>query len=163
MMNIKSFLAISATILVLDAGVAVADELDEAADIGEARLLLQAGREEIIREEMRLNAAEDPLFWPVYDSYQRELMVIRNRYAVLLSDYIEAYRSGTVSAEFAEKLVDEFLDIQGDVLKVKKKHLKHFRKVLPARKAARFYQLENKMDAELEGQLALFVPLIDPV
>ena len=42
-------------------------------------------------------------------------------------------------------------------------YLGDFRKALPARKAARFYQLENKMQAELESQLALIVPLIDPV
>lgn len=163
MINIKHLIVSSAAILALDTGFAVAENPDVAGDTGEARLLLQAGREDIVREEMRLSADEDALFWPVYDRYQRDLTLIRNLYALLLSDYIEAYRSGTVSAEFAERLVDEFLEIQGDILKIKKKHLKEFRRVLPARKAARFYQLENKMDAELEGQLALVVPLIDPV
>jgi hypothetical protein len=134
-----------------------------AADAGDARLLLQAGREDIIRDEMRLSEAEDAAFWPVYDRYQSDLTLVRNRYAVLLADYIQAYRSGSVSPELADRLVDEFLEIQSDILKIKKKHLKAFRSVLPSRKAARFYQLENKMDAELEGQLALVVPLIDPV
>jgi len=32
-----------------------------------------------------------------------------------------------------------------------------------ARKVTRFYQLENKIDADLEARLALVVPLIDPV
>jgi hypothetical protein len=48
-------------------------------------------------------------------------------------------------------------------LKIKQKYLQDFREALPARKAARFYQLENKMDAELKSQLALIIPLIDPV
>jgi len=142
---------------------AVGQQQTDTSASAEARLLLQAGREEIIREEMRLSDSENAAFWPVYDSYQRDLTLVRNRYAVLLTDYMQAYRSGSVSEEFAVKLVDEFLQIQSDVLKIKTKHLKEFRKVLPARKAARFYQLENKMDAELEGQLALVVPLIDPV
>lgn len=163
MTNIKRFHVSFTAVLALGAGIAMAEESDVASDTSEARLLLQAGREDIIREEMRLNADEDAMFWPVYDSYQKDLTMIRNRYALLLSDYIQAYRSGTVSAEFADKMVEDFLDIQGEILKVKKKHLKYFRKVLPSRKAARFYQLENKMDAELEGQLALVVPLIDPV
>ena len=34
-------------------------------------------------------------------------------------------------------------------------------KVPPELKVARFYQLENKMDAELDAQLALFVPLVE--
>jgi len=68
-----------------------------------------------------------------------------------------------VSEELAEQIVDDYLEMQGDILQIKKKHLGDFRKALPARKAARFYQLENKMEAELEGQLAQTIPLIDPV
>jgi hypothetical protein len=33
--------------------------------------------------------------------------------------------------------------------------------VLPVRKVVRFYQLENKMDAEIEAELAVFVPLME--
>ena len=35
--------------------------------------------------------------------------------------------------------------------------------VLPPCKVGRFFQLENKLDAELDAQLAAFVPLMDPV
>ena len=131
--------------------------------MGDARLLLQAGREEIIRDELRLSDEEAATFWPAYDAYQSDLMVVRNRYADLLGAYLEAYRAGTVTEEFAEQLIDDYLEMQGDILQIKKDHLENFRKALPALKAARFYQLENKMEAELEGQLALVVPLIDPV
>jgi hypothetical protein len=163
LMNIKRILGVSAGLLLLAGGGVAEEEAGVTDDAGNARLLLQAGREEIIRVEMRLSSSEDAEFWPVYDKYQSDLTLVRNRHAMLLTDYIQAYRSGTVSAAFADKLVDDFLDIQSDILKIKKKHLKDFRKVLPARKAARYYQLENKMDAELEGQLSLVVPLIDPV
>jgi hypothetical protein len=37
-----------------------------------------------------------------------------------------------------------------------------FKKSLPALKVARFYQLENKIEAEIDAQLALAVPLIEP-
>jgi len=163
MMLSRHIFSLVAGLLMMIGAAANAQHEGGADDVGNARLLLQAGREEIIRDELRLSSAEDALFWPVYDRYQSELTLVRNRYAVLLADFIQAYRSGNVSAEFANKLVDDVLDMQTEVLKIKKKYLKEFRKVLPARKAARFYQLENKMDAELEGQLALVVPLIDPV
>lgn len=163
MMNSRHILGIFLGLTVLAATVVHAQRDGHAADAGDARLLLQAGRKDIMREEMGLSDGEDAAFWPVYDRYQSDLTLVRNRYAALLTDYIQAYRSGTVSVEFADELVDEFLDIQSDILKIKKKHLKEFRKVLPARKVARFYQLENKMDAELEAQLALVVPLVDPV
>lgn len=132
-------------------------------DVNEALLLLQSGREQIIRDEMRFSSGESSAFWPVYDQYQIELVPIRDRYSALLNDYLEKYRNGAVSEDFANKLIEDYLQIQGDILKVKEKHLKAFRKVLPARKAARFYQLENKLEAELNLQLALVIPLIDPV
>ena len=93
-----------------------------------ARALLISGREDIVREEMRFSEDEAAAFWPLYNSYQADIRVVNDRYASLLTSYLD-----------------------------------DFRKALPARKAARFYQLENKMDAELQSQLALIIPLIDPV
>ena len=131
--------------------------------LNDARALLQMGRIEIIKEEMRFTEEEAAAFWPVYEEYQSDLTDVRNRYADLLTTYSDAYRTGTVSEEFAEQLIDDYLDIQDDLLKIKRNHLGAFRNVLPARKVTRFYQLENKIDAELEARLALVVPLIDPV
>ncbi len=131
--------------------------------LNDARALLQMGRIEIIKEEMRFTEDEAAAFWPVYDEYQSDLTEVRNRYADLLTTYSDAYRAGTVSEEFAEQLIDDYLDIQDDLIKIKRKYLGTFRNALPVRKVTRFYQLENKIDAELKARLALVVPLIDPV
>jgi len=63
----------------------------------------------------------------------------------------------------ANSLVDDYLDIKADILKIQRKHLKRFRKIVSPLKVTRFFQLENKLDAETDAQLAVFVPLIDPV
>lgn len=133
------------------------------AELNQARALLKFGREDIVREEMRFSEAEADAFWPVYDRYEADLLVIRDRYAELVTGYTAAYRAGTVSEAQAEQIVDDYLDIQEQLLRVKRQYLDDFRQVLPARKAARFYQLENKMAVELEFQLAQVIPLIDPV
>ena len=131
-------------------------------EFGEARALLQMGREDIIRDEIRFSEEEAAAFWPAYEAYREDVMLIRNRQADLVIAYLSAHRNGAVSEEQAEELIDEGLAIKSDVLNVQKKHLQRFREVLPAWKAARFYQLENKLDAELDVQLARFVPLMDP-
>ena len=131
--------------------------------LSDARALLQVGRIEIIKDELRFTEEEAAAFWPAYEEYQSDLMEVRNRYADLLTTYSDLYRAGTVSEEFAERMVDDYLDIEDDLLKIKRKHLDTFREALPARKVTRFYQLENKIDADLEARLALVVPLIDPV
>jgi hypothetical protein len=80
-----------------------------------------------------------------------------------LGDYLKTYRAGEVTETYAASLLDKGLDFKSDLLKVQKKYLKRFKKVLPMRKVARFYQLENKMDAEIDAQLAIAIPLMDPV
>jgi hypothetical protein len=144
-------------------GQGVAPESDSAASMDATRQLLQEGREDIIRDELRLTEDEAAAFWPTYQYYQRDLHPIRDRYTNLLREYIDSYRAGTVSEEFANQMVDDYLEIQTDIIDIKKKYIGDFRKALPARKATRFYQLENKMEAEVAAQLSLVVPLIDPV
>ena len=129
----------------------------------EARALLQAGRKQIISEEILFSRTETQPFWAAYDAYREDVMKVRDRQAELIGEYLKTYRAGSVTESQAVSFVDDLLDIKSDLLKVQKKHLKHFRRVLPSRKVARFYQLEAKLDAELDAQLAIFVPLIDPV
>ena len=63
--------------------------------------------------------------------------------------------------KFADDAIIEFLDIQADTVKVRKKYWKKFRRIIPATKAARFYQLENKMDSEIDFVMAGGTPLIE--
>jgi hypothetical protein len=166
-MNFRHFRTVTLLFALLTGGQLMAQVNEPAAsansEMNEARVLLRFGREDIVTEEMRFSEDEAAAFWPLYDSYQSELLQVNNRYADLLTNYLNAYRAGTVSETMANQIVDDYLEIENDILKIKQKYLQDFRKALPARKAARFYQLENKMDAELKSQLALIVPLIDPV
>ena len=127
----------------------------------EARRLLQAERAEIIREELRLSAAESAAFWPVYDKYRADISAVRDRQAELFGRFLKARQAGTIDDEFARGLIKDHFDIKSDILKTQKKYLRQFRKVLPELKVARFYQLENKMDAKGDAQLAFFIPLVE--
>lgn len=162
------FFLIGLVAIILVAGVTPAQEGPAqtgtgSAQLSQARALLKFGRDDIIREEMRFSATEASAFWPVYERYEADLLVVRDRYAELVTGYTAAYRAGTVSDEQAEQIIDKYLDIQEQLLRIKRKYLDEFRQALPARKAARFYQLENKMEIELEYQLAQVIPLVDPV
>jgi len=129
--------------------------------LAEARALLQAGREQIIREDLRLTEAEAGGFWPVYKDYIAALAPVRDRKAELATGFMQAYRDGEFSDEYASWLIAENFNIKKDWLRVQQKFVRKFRKVLPEVKVARFYQLENKMDAEVEAQLAVVVPLVE--
>jgi hypothetical protein len=129
----------------------------------EARALLQQGRREIIADELRPSDAEAAAFWPVYEAYHGEIMAVRDRYADTIATYLRRYRSGDVSEEYADDLLDEGLQFKSELLKIQKRYVRKFKRALPIRKVVRFYQLENKMDAEIDAQLAIAIPLMDPV
>jgi hypothetical protein len=55
--------------------------------------------------------------------------------------------------------MDEYLSIEKAKNNVKGKFVSRFRKILPARKAMRFFQADNKLDAVVNAQLASIIPL----
>jgi hypothetical protein len=65
-----------------------------------------------------------------------------------------------MSDEKAEQLTREGLDYQADLVKLREHYYKKFKKAVPAAKVARFYQIENKLDAITNFQLARQIPLV---
>ena len=135
----------------------------EEPELASVLVTLQIGRRETIRAEIYFTKDEAAAFWPAYDAYVADMQPVRDRRVKMIRRYLQAYNDGSVSEDFAVELVDEDLAIKTEMLKIRKKHLERIRKILPPFKAARFYQLENKLDAEINGQLARDLPLIDPV
>lgn len=130
-------------------------------DLDAARAELQAGRDEIIREDLQLSDDLLAAFWPVYEEYVAEISVVRDRKAGLVQQYMQAYRAGAFTDEFAKRLIDENFAIRGEWIAIQQSYVDRFKAVLPVQLVARFYQLENKMDAEVDAQLALAIPLVE--
>ena len=60
----------------------------------------------------------------------------------------------------ATQLLGEFLSVQTSYLNIITSYVPRFQRVLPPRKVARLYQLENKIRALVDYQFAQEVPLI---
>jgi len=131
------------------------------AQLEAARAELQAGRDQIIREDLQLGEEELSEFWPVYQQYVFELAVVRERKAVLVGRFLEAYRRGEFTEEFAEWLIAENFAIKDASTDVQESFVERFKAVLSVQQVARFYQLENKLDAEVDARMALIVPLVE--
>lgn len=131
------------------------------AQLEAARAELQAGRDQIIREDLQLGEEELSEFWPVYQQYVSELAVVRERKAVLVGRFLEAYRRGEFIEEFAEWLIAENFAIKDASTDVQESFVERFKAVLSVQQVARFYQLENKLDAEVDARMALIVPLVE--
>jgi len=119
---------------------------------------IRADKKLLVAENMQLTEAEAKAFWPVYDQYQDELFLLRTRTVKLINDFTDAYEKMT--SETAKKLMDEYMTVETLGPKLRQTYLPKFRKVLPEVKVARYYQIENKINAALMYELARNIPLM---
>jgi len=119
---------------------------------------VRADKKLFVAANMELTESEAKAFWPVYEKYQDELFLLRSRTAKLIKDYAEAFKD--LSNETARKLLDESLTIESLGMKLRKSYLPKFRQILPEKKVARYYQIENKIQAALYYELAVEIPLV---
>jgi hypothetical protein len=133
-----------------------------ATDAERGRQMMREGRIQIVREELHLTEEEAAVFWPLYTTYRSDIDAIQDKYADMIAEYVKRYDNADLSDQYATELMDDFFRIKRGLLDVQEKYLPEFRNVLPALKVARLFQLENKINAEIDAQLATVVPLIEP-
>jgi len=119
---------------------------------------IHADKKLLVAENMQLAEAEAKAFWPVYKQYQDELFLLRSRTVKLINDYADAYE--TMTNNTAKKLLDEYMTLEALGPQLRKAYLPKFRKALPEVKVARYYQIENKIQAALFYELAANIPLM---
>jgi hypothetical protein len=96
----------------------------------------------------------------VYDQYQKDLQKINQRMVKVIEGYAEDYRNRSLSDDKARKLIDEALAIDKAEADLKSAYAPKLTKVLPARKAMRYLQIENKIRAVVRYDIASGVPLV---
>ena len=111
-----------------------------------------------IAQNMNLTESEAKVFWPVYEDYQKELGKLVEKTVKLIDNYATNYQ--TMTEEAAKELINGYLVIEGERVTLMKSFLPKFRKVLSEKKVARYYQLENKIDAVVNYGLAKQIPLV---
>ncbi len=111
-----------------------------------------------IAQNMNLTESEAKVFWPVYENYQKDLGKLVDKTVKLIDNYAANYQ--TMTEEVAKELINGHLVIEGDRVTLMKSYLPKLRKVLPEKKVARYYQLENKIDAVVNYGLAKQIPLV---
>jgi len=121
------------------------------------RAAIQAERQVIVSTAMDLSPEEMQGFWPLYREYRLEMIKVGDRMVTLITTYADNYQD--LIDEVADKLLNEFVSIEKERARLKAKYLPKFKKVLPAKKVVRFYQIENKLDVAILAELAEEIPL----
>jgi hypothetical protein len=124
------------------------------------RSVIQTQRDAIVGANLDLNEQEAAEFWPLYRKYRTAVAQVDDRAVILIKDYAAHYNSRTVSNEIAKVLLKEYLSIEKKRLKLKKRYVRKFRGMLPDTKVMRYFQIENKMDAVVEYDMAGAIPLV---
>ena len=78
----------------------------------------------------------------------------------LITDYADRVNTGNLSDTEALRLLKEFISIEHSKLTRKEEYISKFQEVLPPKKVALFFQIENKIDAALNFNLANAIPLV---
>lgn len=134
---------------------------------GPGEVLSQADVERIRTEKkawialnMDLKPEEEAAFWPLYESYQKELSQLNHRLVRLVESYGGHYRNNTLTDEIARKLTEEALAVDEAELKLRRGYFARLMKVLSARKAARYLQLESRVHTQVRYEFAANLPLV---
>ena len=120
---------------------------------------LKAEKKSIVTKYMELTDTEAKNFWPVYEDYQKDLQKINERLQAMLQSYAADYGSKSLTDEKAKKLLDEWIALEQDEVKQRKAFAPKVLKALPAKKAARYLQIENEYRMLIKYDLAATVPL----
>ena len=136
--------------------------LDTAAQTDMQILLdkVKADKKLLVANNMSLTDAESQAFWPVYDSYQKDLGAINQRTIKLIKSYADAWNSQTIYDTVAKKLLNELVAVKAAEGNLPKTYAPKFLAVLPAMKAARYLQIETKIRAAINYELATRIPLV---
>ena len=121
---------------------------------------LKADKKLLVASNMELTDAEAKQFWPVYDSYQKELEQLNQKLGKAITEYAEAFNKGPVPNDTAKKVLGEVLNVEQQEVKLKRSYAEKVGQVLPATKAARYIQIENKIRAIVKVELAQAIPLV---
>lgn len=142
----------------LFAGPGRAEEADQA-NLDILRDTIRANRKALVAASLTLTDEESGKFWPLYDRYATELKAVNDRLVKVIQDYTAAFKD--LSNEKAMQLAGDYLSAEDDRVKLRRKYLDEFGKVVPGRKAVRLFQIENKIDALVRYDLAAEIPVVE--
>jgi signal transduction histidine kinase len=120
---------------------------------------IRANRRALVAVNLNLSAEEAAKFWPLYERYEQEMNTLGDRLAAVVEDYASNFRD--LGNDKALQLVRDYQAVEADRLQVRRTYLDEFAKILPGRTVARFFQIENKMDAVIRYDLAATIPVVD--
>ena len=154
--TIATMLLAAATALTSSAALAQG-AVAEGTDLQAMRQVVKNDKRAYVESAMKLDAAEAKRFWPIYDAYQHSLDATLRRRVVAMQAFM--FRDTPVTNLAAKQYAAEMLAIDDAEVKARRQMRSRVMRALPAVKAARYMQLEEKIRAVQDYDAAAAVPL----
>jgi hypothetical protein len=167
----KNFLSISMAAIVILTGLTVVQSSAQTPsnnsaqssvdqDIDLMRKDLRSQKKQIIAANLQLTDAEAVKFWPLYDQYTAELVKINDAKYAAIKDYATNY--DTLTDDKALSLTRQILGVDQSVAQLREKYVPIIGNVISGKKTALFFQLDRRLVALIDLQLAAAIPMVQP-
>ncbi len=127
------------------------------AEVELLRIDLRGERSNVVLKNMSLSGTEPNAFWPLYEEYQGEAQKIWDERIELIKDYASVYPD--VSEAQADNMITKSFDLDQKMDKLRKTYYGKFKAALSAKTAARFMQIDRRINNVMELQIANSIPL----
>lgn len=117
---------------------------------------MRADRESIIKESMQFTTRESDAFWPVYRNYDRELTALNDQLVTLVKSYSDKF--GSITDADATSMSQKSFDLLARRTQLKRKYFPLFAKATSALTAAKFFQLEYRLELLLNLRITSELP-----
>jgi len=128
------------------------------ATLAKLRERIRSDRKGLVAQNLPLTEAESKAFWPVYERCSESIEAAQRRVNRAVVDYVGA--EGQMTDAYAKQIVREVLEAEADTVRARKTCFDRVAKVLPGKKAARYFQIETKIAALARFDAAATLPLV---
>ena len=134
------------------------DKVSAVTDMQALQAAVRADKRGYVASTLALSDAEAARFWPLYDAYQRQLEQANRRRTVALVGVVGL--GPTIGDLHARNVVKDLVAADDIELRARRTLRERVMKALPARLAIRYLQLESKIRAAQDYDLATTIPLM---
>jgi hypothetical protein len=111
----------------------------------------------VYASNLGLTEEESAKFWPIYDEYEAKQKPLQDRFFANLNTFAEKY--DTLTDAEAAAILKEKMAIEKEGAALKQKYTAKIAKVLPAKKALRYAQLETRVQNLIQRNVYSLIPL----
>ena len=153
--------AIAAVFMILSLVAPIAYGADKTADVIDMQALraaIKSDKKAFVAAKLDLTPAEAKKFWPIYDAYQRAIDASNRKRALVVESVVA--KDEDLTNAYAKSLAIEAIANDETEIRARRALQNRLLKAVPPIKAARYLQLESKIRALQDYDIAATIPLV---